>query len=251
MNNKIKTTHKKLNKKRLKRKRKFRFLFGILCVFIIIGGIYLTEGDYVSKLVNGSENKPFILQTNSEIIKNDWRLILVNRWNPIPDDYKVSLVKLKNGESVDERIYADLQEMFDNARNVGIYPMVSSGYRTTQTQQDLFDEKLKDFKSQGYSSKEAEIMTEKWVAIPGSSEHQIGLAIDVVGEDSQDNAKVQQWLKENSFKYGFILRYSSDKTDITGTNFEPWHFRYVGKENAFKIYESGLCLEQYLESLNK
>jgi len=249
MNNKIKTTQKKRNKKRLNHKRKFRFLIVSFCLLIIIGGINLAEGGYVSKIVNGTENEPFILQTNSEIIKNDWRLILVNHWNPIPDDYKVSLIKLKNGESVDERIYSDLQEMFDNARNAGIYPMISSGYRTTQTQQDMFDEKLNDFKSQGYPTKDAETMTEKWVAIPGTSEHQIGLAIDVVGEDNQDNSKVQQWLKENSFKFGFILRYTSDKTEITGTNSEPWHFRYVGKENAFKIYESGLCLEEYLKSL--
>ena len=151
--------------------------------------------------------------------------------------------------AVDERIYTDLQEMFDNARNNGLYPMISSGYRTTQMQKNMFDEKFDDIKSQGYSTKEAETMTEKWVAIPGTSEHQIGLAIDVVGENNQDNAKVQQWLKVNSYKYGFILRYPSDKTEITGTNFEPWHFRYVGKKNAAQIYISGLCLEEYLESL--
>jgi len=249
MNNKLKAAHKNYNRKKLNKKRKFRFMFSLICLFITIVGFNLAEGDYVSKLVNGNENKPFILQTDSEIVKNDWRLILVNRWNPIPDNYKVSLVKLENGESVDERIYPDLQEMFDNARDNGIYPMISSGYRTTQTQQNIFDEKLNDFESQDYSSNEAETLTEKWVAIPGTSEHQIGLAIDVVGEDNDDNAKVQQWLKDNSFKYGFILRYPSDKTVITGTNFEPWHFRYIGKENAVKIYESGLCLEDYLESL--
>ena len=249
MNNKLKAAHKNYNRKKLNKKRKFRFMFSLICLFITIVGFNLAEGDYVSKLVNGKENKPFILQTDSEIVKNDWRLILVNRWNPIPDNYKVSLVKLENGESVDERIYPDLQEMFDNARNNGIYPMISSGYRTTQTQQNIFDEKLNDFESQDYSSNEAETLTEKWVAIPGTSEHQIGLAIDVVGEDNNDNAKVQQWLKDNSFKYGFILRYPSDKAEITGTNFEPWHFRYVGKVNAVKIYESGLCLEDYLESL--
>jgi len=249
MNNKLKAAHKNYNRKKLNKKRKFRFMFSLICLFITIVGFNLAEGDYVSKLVNGNENKPFILQTDSEIVKNDWRLILVNRWNPIPDNYKVSLVKLENGESVDERIYPDLQEMFDNARDNGIYPMISSGYRTTQTQQNIFDEKLNDFESQDYSSNEAETLTEKWVAIPGTSEHQIGLAIDVVGEDNDDNAKVQQWLKDNSFKYGFILRYPSDKTAITGTNFEPWHFRYVGKVNAVKIYESGLCLEDYLESL--
>ena len=249
MNNKIKTTSKNRRKKRTNNKSKFNFIIGILCIFIIIGGINLAEGGYVSKIVNGTENKPFILQANSEIIKNDWRLILVNHWNPIPDNYNISLTKLKNGESVDERIYTDLQEMFDNARNNGLYPMISSGYRTTQMQKNMFDEKFDDIKSQGYSTKEAETMTEKWVAIPGTSEHQIGLAIDVVGENNQDNAKVQQWLKVNSYKYGFILRYPSDKTEITGTNFEPWHFRYVGKKNAAQIYISGLCLEEYLESL--
>ena len=249
MNDKIKTTHKNIRNKKLNKKRQFRLMFSLLCLFLTIVGINLAEGDYVSKLVNGNENKPFILQTDSEIIKNDWRLLLVNHWNTIPDGYKVTLVKLQNGESVDERIYSDLQEMFDSARSNGIYPMISSGYRTTQTQQDIFNDKLNDFEAQDYSTQEAETMTEKWVAIPGTSEHQIGLAIDVVGENNHDNAKVQQWMKDNSFKYGFILRYPSDKTEMTGTNFEPWHFRYVGKENAVKIYKSGLCLEDYLESL--
>lgn len=92
-------------------------------------------------------------------------------------------------------------------------------------------------------------MAEQWVAIPGTSEHQIGLAVDISVEDGSGQAAsdVWQWLRENSYKYGFILRYPEDKTDITGISYEPWHYRYVGKETAEEIYRQGVCLEEYLK----
>ena len=100
------------------------------------------------------------------------------------------------------------------------------------------------------------IEAEKWVAVPGTSEHQTGLALDIISlyyqvlDKNQENTAEQKWLMENSYKYGFILRYPSDKSEITGINYEPWHYRYVGKEAAKEIYEMGLCLEEYLEYLN-
>lgn len=180
--------------------------------------------------------------------EEDWNLILVNRWNPIPENYEVALTQLQNGHAVDSRIYPELQQMFDDARAQGIMPTITSSYRTTQEQQQIMDEKISDYQAEGYSYSEAKELAEKWVAIPGTSEHQIGIAVDISTADAgrQDASIVWQWLNENSYQYGFILRYPEDKTDITGTIYEPWHYRYVGKEAAKEIYEQGVCLEEYL-----
>lgn len=179
---------------------------------------------------------------------DDWQLLLVNQWNSLPDGYAPELTELWNGESVDSRIYPDLQEMFDDARAVGLNPYVNSGYRTAQVQQSLMDEEINDYMVQGYSEVEARRLAEQWVAVPGTSEHQLGLAVDISMEDTatQTTSDMWQWLMKNSYKYGFILRYPEDKTDITGISYEPWHYRYVGREAAEEIYRSGLCLEEYL-----
>ena len=184
---------------------------------------------------------------------DDWQLLLVNQWNSLPDGYAPELTELWNGESVDSRIYPDLQEMFDDARAVGLNPYVNSGYRTAQVQQSLMDEEINDYMVQGYSEAEARRLAEQWVAVPGTSEHQLGLAVDISMEDTatQTTSDMWQWLMKNSYKYGFILRYPEDKTDITGISYEPWHYRYVGREAAEEIYRSGLCLEEYLSKRNR
>ena len=172
----------------------------------------------------------------------------MNRWNPIPEGYAPELTELWNGESVDSRIYSDLQEMFDDARAEGLEPYVNAGYRTNEVQQSLMDQEVENYIFQGYSEAEARKMAEQWVAVPGTSEHQMGLAVDISMNDngSQGAADVWQWLMENSYKYGFILRYPEDKAEITGIAYEPWHYRYVGKETAEEIYRRGVCLEEYL-----
>lgn len=179
---------------------------------------------------------------------DDWNLILVNRWNPIPEGYEVTLTDLVNGHAVDSRIYPDLQQMFDDARAQGILPMISSSFRTAEYQQQLLDEKIAEYQAQGYGDDEARNLAEQWVAIPGTSEHQIGLAVDITTADSvqQDASIVWDWLAQNSYKYGFILRYQEQWTEITGVIPEPWHFRYVGYEAASEIYERGITLEEYL-----
>lgn len=253
MNNQFHTGKRSRRKNHKLKKFKKNFITTILCIVSILAIIFsfrLVQGSFDDDLLTNNNLSPSITETTKhQQVESDWRLLLVNRWNPIPDDFNVSLVKLKNGESVDKRIYADLQDMFNQARKGGLSPIVSSGYRTAEIQQSMFDEKVDEFQSQGYTKIKSEKMTEKWVAVPGTSEHQIGLAIDVADENSKNGTAVQQWLKVNSYKYGFILRYPQDKTDITGTNYEPWHFRYVGKETAAAIYQSGLCLEEYLKTL--
>ena len=177
----------------------------------------------------------------------DWYLTLVNRWNPIPENYEVNLVEVAGGEQVDERIYEPLMEMLEAAKeeNWDQLPLVVSGYRTQEKQQRLYDDKIAKYRSQGYSENEAREMAEQWVAVPGYSEHQLGFAVDINGATYD----VYLWLQENSYKYGFIFRYPGNKTEITGTAEEVWHYRYVGVEAAAEIYEQGICLEEYLENL--
>ncbi len=180
--------------------------------------------------------------------EDDWRLILVNRWNPMPEDYEVELTQLANGHAVDSRIYPDLQQMFDDARAEGLMPTISSSYRTADKQQQLLDDKLAAYENEGNSYEDAKELAEAWVAVPGTSEHQMGIAVDITSADREAQAPdvVWQWLKEHCCEYGFIVRYPEEKSDITGVINEPWHFRYVGKEAAKEIMEQDVCLEEYL-----
>lgn len=178
-----------------------------------------------------------------------WNLIVVNRWNAIPEDYPTpTLTELDNGERVDSRIYDDLQRMFDAMREDGLDPEVTAGLRTRKVQQQLMDEKIAEYRRQGLSSGEAKEQAEQWVAIPGTSEHEIGLAVDINTRDSTgaaDSQDVYDWLAANAWEYGFILRYPDDKTDVTGNMYEPWHYRYVGIDAAYAMHGSGQCLEEY------
>lgn len=181
---------------------------------------------------------------------NGWNLILVNRNSYIPDDYKVELTELSNGEKVDSRIYPELQEMFNDARAQGYGLFVREGYRTQEEQQQLLDEKIEAYENEGKSKSEAKKLAEQWVAIPGTSEHQLGIAVDINADTTKSSSDdVYSWLAENAHKYGFIKRYPSDKADITGVINEPWHYRYVGKEAALEIYSQGMCLEEYIDTL--
>lgn len=138
--------------------------------------------------------------------------------------------------------------MFDAARAEGIYPIVREGYRTAEEQQEILDDKIQAYINEGYSRARAEKTAKEWVALPGTSEHQLGIAVDINADKSKcSNDEVYEWLAENAYKYGFILRYPAGKQEITGTSYEPWHYRYVGIEAAREIHERGICLEEYFE----
>lgn len=183
----------------------------------------------------------------------DWQLTLVNPWHTLPEGYEVTLKQLKNGQAVDERCYPDLQLMMDACRSDGANPVICSSYRTQEKQERLFNRKMNQYKNQGYSAESARVEAGKVVAVPGTSEHQLGLAVDIVDlsnqnlDESQEDTAVQKWLMQNSWKYGFILRYPSEKSELTGIIYEPWHYRYVGKAAAKEIYDQGICLEEYLK----
>lgn len=185
----------------------------------------------------------------------DWKLMLVNPWNPLPEDHTISLTRLKNGQAVDTRCYPALQDMMDACRGAGLEPLICSSYRTPEKQERLFENKVSQFLAKGLSEDAARAEAAKVVALPGTSEHQLGLAVDIVDadyqllNDAQADTPVQQWLMEHCWEYGFILRYPKEKEALTGIIYEPWHYRYVGKEHAKAIYDSGLCLEEYLEQV--
>lgn len=178
----------------------------------------------------------------------DWRMILVNRWNPMPEGYAdaLELTYISSTERIDSRIYADYSAMVAAMTADGLSPYINSGFRTRSIQEYLYANQINKFLSYGYSRADAEILAQQWVAVPGTSEHEVGLAIDFNMYMSNSDA-VHSWLQTYGPEYGFIYRYQPDKTEATGINPEAWHFRYVGRDNAIRITESGLCLEEYLE----
>lgn len=186
----------------------------------------------------------------------DGLLLLVNPWTPLPEDFVPGeLVPVQNDQAVDARAYPDLQNMLGDMSEAGLSPLICSSYRSQERQQELYDNKVQRVMDEGVSLEAAQAEAARWVALPGTSEHQTGLAVDIVSlsnqmlDETQESTPEFQWLAENAWKYGFILRYPNDKSEKTGIAYEPWHFRFVGKEAAEEMHDLGLCLEEYLESL--
>lgn len=184
---------------------------------------------------------------------SSWSLTLVNQWNPLSRDNTFTPEKLSNGLAVDQRCYPDLQTMMDACRVAGLSPVICSAYRSYEKQEELYWNKVDYLLAQGYAQTDAEEEAGREVARPGTSEHQLGLAVDIVDldnqnlDETQEDTAVQQWLMAHSWEYGFILRYPGGKSEITGIIYEPWHYRYVGHEDAERIHSLGVCLEEYLE----
>lgn len=182
-----------------------------------------------------------------------WYLVLVNKQNPMKEGYVPELVELEPGYSVDSRIADAAKEMLRDAYKAGMRIDICSAYRSVERQEQVFNESLQKRLDQGMSYWDAFADNRLSVAEPGTSEHALGLALDLISnqytelDEGQEKTKEAKWLAENCHKYGFILRYPPAKTAITGIIYEPWHYRYVGVEHATKIMESGLTLEEYLE----
>ena len=191
-------------------------------------------------------------EEEEEHLPEDWNLILVNSTHPIPEDYQVELKNIGSGHQIDARAYDDFRAMIQAAKSEGVYIYVTSSYRDLDKQTDLYNKKVESYVTQGYSYENAKKQAGQVVAVPGTSEHHLGLALDLVSseyrrlDEKQENTKGFKWLKEHSWEYGFILRYPNGETDITGIIYEPWHFRYVGLEAAEEITKAGLTLEEYV-----
>ncbi len=189
-------------------------------------------------------------------------VILTNRWNPIPQDYEPTLVDLNTSVSVsnsrvDASCYDALLAMIADCNKECPKVCVVSSYRTNDHQTSSYKRKVNYYKGLGYSEEDAKEEAGTIIARPGTSEHQLGLAVDIIDTrlwdltEAQADLPAQKWLMENSWRYGFILRYPKGKTDSTGIIYEPWHYRYVGKELAQVLYDSGMTLEDYFDSLTQ
>lgn len=231
-----------------RRSRKKWLLIFIILMFLVIF-VFKNGADFITRIEDPMVDT-LETGTNQADTFIDWNLILVNSNHRIPNDYEVDLTELSNGQKVDSRIYPELQAMFDAARADGLQLFVREGYRTSEEQQQILDKKIAAFENEGNSRKEAEKLAKEWVSIPGTSEHEIGLSVDINADTSVSSRdSVYTWLAENAHRYGFIKRYPSDKTGITGISNEPWHYRYVGREAAEKMKERGVCLEEYIEEM--
>lgn len=196
------------------------------------------DGTYATGFVEIAGVERYFLPTGEYVI-------LCNRWNPIPDDFEMNLVSIGKFK-MDATCAGAMEEMMEAAKADGVTLAINNTYRSKKTQQSMWETRRDKYMGQGMTLAEADAYIGRSVAVPGTSEHQTGLAADIKGSQ-----KVYDWLAQNSWKYGFILRYPDDKIDITGIIFEPWHFRYVGKTMAKDVFESGLCLEEYFEMLKK
>lgn len=216
----------------MKKKRWFLIFVFVALIFALI----VERADFSSPIRSADTTK-------------GWQLMVVNRNYCVPENWKTELITLSCGEKVEKRIYPYLQDMFNAALSEGVDLVVRSGYRSEEEQKALMINKISEFRKAGFSRNEAKEKALKWVLMPGTSEHQLGFAVDINAENGTTDEKAYKWLSDNAHKYGFILRYPSDKSHITGISYEPWHFRYVGKSHAERMYATGLCLEEYVESL--
>lgn len=186
---------------------------------------------------------------------NDWELMLVNPSHPLPEGYTPELETITEDFRVDKRIADSVKLMFIKAKEDGIDLKICSAYRTEEYQQILFDNKRDEYLAAGQDEQQAVAAAATIIAKPGTSEHHTGLALDIVTpsyqslDDGFAGTPAFKWLNENAHKYGFILRYPKDKQDITEIIYEPWHYRYVGENNAALMKQSGECLEEYLLSV--
>lgn len=219
-----------------------------LIIFILIGAIfYFILNNRI--LLNKDTELFAIIEDTKEELEKEVNLILVNENYGLSKDYKPKELVIpdilftsdisREEKHVDKRIVEDLENLINSARKEGIILLGNSGYRSYETQNKIYKKRVKS---------EGEEMAEAYVAKPGFSEHQTGLAIDITNEENflTQGSREAIWLEENCHKFGFIIRYPYGKEDITGIAYEPWHIRYVGKEAAKYIYENNITLEEYL-----
>lgn len=251
--------------RRRRRKRKNRRI--VILYLLILGTVIFVGSKRLKPKENVGENESQISEkkpieniiTSNTIPNNkknqidDWKLTLVNHDNKLPEDYEIELENIDNLRKFDSRAIDELKEMIEAARHAGITNIwVQSAYRDEDLQEKLFNDKVDEYMRDGKSREEAEKLTLQVINEPKTSEHNLGLAVDFnyVNEEF-DETKAFEWLQENAEDYGFILRYRKDKEDITKVDYEPWHWRYVGRENAKEINRLDMCLEEYVEYLQK
>ncbi|MBQ6685026.1 MAG: M15 family metallopeptidase [Firmicutes bacterium] len=239
-----------------RRKRRYRIKKRFF-VFLLILGLCIFEMVKCSMgLIDslGEETPDDGIRRTAIETTEDWKLVLVNQTHKLPADHKVETTPMAgySGYEFDSRAIASLEQMISDAAAEDLEIEVCSAYRTIEYQENLVKAQVAKYIAQGMSQAEAEAKTATEIIEPGASEHNLGLAVDLVAksyqhlEDDQAETAENKWLLANCTEYGFILRYPQGKQDITGIKYEPWHFRYVGKAAAEEIMSQGICLEEYL-----
>jgi len=230
---------------------------GLVCLLIfMVSTASATEFDYIPKYeyqrleIFKEEEVP---EDTYVIPKDEWFLKLVNKDNPIGTDYIINVKAINSyGYYFDERAIDKLFEMMDAGTAEGMQFKISSGYRTIERQTALYQQRINELLAAGFAQADAESIAASQVSPPGTSEHNLGLGVDIVSagtgklDETFEQTAEFKWLMENCTEYGFILRYPKDKEEITKVTYEPWHYRYVGVEDAKRITEMGVCLEEYL-----
>ena len=226
---------------------------GIITIFKHKKTVKTSTENTTTEPVQSNQENPDNKEDNKKNKINDWRLVLANYENILPEDFEIELANIDDTRQFDARAIKYLREMINDMRKDGITNIwVQSAYRSVQRQKELYDRSVKKYLNQGKTQEEAEIMTLEYINKPGASDHNLGLGVDFnnVSDDFED-LKAFKWLTENAENYGFVLRYPKDKENVTQIAYESWHWRYVGEEHAKKMNELHMCLEEYVEYLNK
>jgi len=183
---------------------------------------------------------------------SSWEYTVANKETPLSADFTPELTMVADGQYFDSRAADALNDFITAAKAEGLTVYITSSYRSYDTQEYLFNKKVSEYITSEGSQEAAIEKAKTIVAYPGTSEHQLGLSCDIVDkyyeymDETLENTPLSIWMAANCADYGFILRYPRNKTDITGVMYEPWHFRYVGKEAAAYITEKGLTLEEFV-----
>lgn len=241
------------NKKRKLNKRKVLItaLIFFALIMLIFKGVNKDKTVITSNEENelNQDNKTPEEKPKKEI--DDWRLTLANFENLLPEDFEVELADIDDTRQFDARAIEYLNKMINDMRKSGISNVwIQSAYRSVARQKELFDNSVNKYLKEGKTQEEAEKLTEEYINKPGSSDHNLGLAVDFNNVDNNfEDLKAFKWLQENAENYGFILRYPKDKEEITQIAYESWHWRFVGEEHAKKMNELHMCLEEYVDYL--
>lgn len=255
----------KINKKRQLNKRKVTILLIIVIIIIVIivknsksKRAIETTTNQVEQTVSSQEDDKSEENVGEQVQEKqpekeitDWRLTLANYENLLPENFTVKVENIDKTRQFDARAIDELNNMMNQMKKDGITNIwIQSAYRSVARQKELYDASVKKYLQQGKTQEEAEKLTNEYINKPGSSDHNLGLAVDFNMVDNKfEKLDGFKWLQKNAENYGFVLRYPKDKEDVTKIAYESWHWRYVGVEHAKKMNELNMCLEEYIQYL--
>lgn len=267
MENNYRRKKKIVKKKKINRKKVIMVFIIIVAIIIMINKLSdkkkakeTSTSENVVANTTEANNTENITNTSSsdttETLKkeiNDWRVTLANYENILPENFTVEVSNIDSTRQFDARAIGELTDMMNAMRKAGITNIwVQSAYRSVARQKELYDASVQKYLKQGKTQEEAQKLTDEYINKPGSSDHNLGLAVDFNYVDNKfEKLEGFKWLQQHAEEYGFVLRYPKDKENITKIAYESWHWRYVGKEHAQKMNELNMCLEEYVEYLQK